>query len=294
MHYHEGTENLITTFGVLFVVALLTYWWLARRNTVQAGIEASHMDLLLPLCVVGGISGGMLLSFLMPEDRQVAGEMLQVDTRVRLFGMVVSAAVIVYVYSRVAKLSFRTLLDTLALPTLIALAIHRFGCYLAGCCWGDIAVLDPWLTSIASTEVGLQVQTLPWLAGEWVRTAVSYGPGTFPFQQQVAIGVISADAVQSLPVHPVQLYEVFALLILALAFWRLQSASTRPGLLALLTILGYAAIRFVLEYLRADGNVVAGIHTATQLQCVALIVFAGAALSIRTKPIARQLSIEQR
>lgn len=280
MHYHEGTENLITVFGILFVVALLACWWLARRNVVMAGYDASHMDLLLPLCVVGGITGGLLLSLMMPGDRQVAGEMLQVDTRIRLFGLVVSGAVVVYLYSRVAKLSFRTLLDTLALPTLVALAIHRFGCYLAGCCWGDISAIDPWLSSIAATDIGLQVQTLPWLAGDWVITAVTYGPGTFPFQQQVAMGLISADATQSLPVHPVQLYEAGLLVAFIAIFWRTPLDKYQPGTLALTTILGYAVIRFVMEYLRADGNVVAGMHTATQLQCLALIVLAGAALSL--------------
>jgi phosphatidylglycerol:prolipoprotein diacylglycerol transferase len=286
MHYHEGTENLVTTFGVLFVVALLAYWWLARRNVVKVGYDASHMDLLLPLCVVGGIIGGLLLSFLMPDDRQVAGEVLQVDTRVRLFGLVVSGAAVVYAYSRMTGLSFRKLLDTLALPTLVALSIHRFGCYLAGCCWGDISVVDPWLSSIATTEVGVQVQTLPWLAGEWVKTGVTYDPGTFPFQQQAAIGLISADALQSLPVHPVQLYEVVLLMAFVLIFWRTPLDKYRPGTLALATIFAYAVIRFAVEYLRADGSIVAGIHTATQLQCIALIVLAGAALKLRGRTAA--------
>lgn len=286
MHYHEGTENLVTTFGILFVVALLTYWRLARRNVVKLGYDGSHMDLLLPLCVVGGIAGGLLLSFLMPDDRQVAGEVLQVDTRIRLFGLVVSGAAVVYVYSRVTGLSFRTLLDTLALPTLVALSIHRFGCYLAGCCWGDISAVDPWLSSIATTEVGIQVQTLPWFAGEWVKIGVTYGPGTFPFAQQAAIGLISADALQSLPVHPVQLYEVILLLVLVLLFWRTPLDKYRPGTLALATIFGYAVIRFAVDYLRADGSIVAGIHTATQLQCIALIVFAGAALKFRGRTAA--------
>jgi len=283
MHYHEGTENLITVFGVLFVVALLAYWWLARRNVVRVGYDGSHMDLLLPLCVVGGIAGGLFLSFLMPADRQLAGEMLQVDSRVRLFGLVVSGAVVVYLYSRATRLSFRTLLDTLALPTLVALAIHRFGCYLAGCCWGDISVIDPWLSNMAATDVGQQVQTLPWLAGEWVITAVTYGPGTFPFQQQVALGLIDAGATQSLPVHPVQLYEAALLVVFVAIFWRTPLPGKKPGSLALVTILGYAVIRFVMEYLRADGNIVAGFHTATQLQCIVLIALTSAALRFQTR-----------
>ena len=272
MHYHDGTENLITTFGVLFVVALLAYWWLARRNAVKVGIDPSHTDLLLPIAIVGGIIGGTLLSMLMPDDRQLAGEMLQLDTRIRLFGLVVSGAVVVLAYSRFAKLSFRTLLDTLALPTLVALTIHRFGCFLAGCCWGDISVSDPLLIDIAATNIGQQIQTLPWLAGEWVKTGVTYDPGTFPFQQQVAIGLIGADAIQSLPVHPVQLYEAALLTVFVLLFRRVPMDRYPAGSVALLTIFGYSIIRFGMEYLRADGNIVLGILTATQLQCVVLLV----------------------
>ena len=272
MHYHEGTENLITTFGILFVVALLAYWWLARRNATNIGIDGSHIDLLLPLAIVGGIIGGTILSMLMPDDRQIAGEALQLDTRIRLFGLVVSGAVVVFVYSRVAKQSFRGLLDTLALPTLVALIIHRVGCFIAGCCWGDVSVSDPWLTSIGASEIGQQMQTLPWLAGEWVKTGVTYGPGTFPFQQQVAIGLIDADAVKSLPVHPVQLYEAALLGIFVALFWRIPLDRYRAGSIAVLTIGGYAIIRFTMEYLRADGNIVFASLTATQLQCIVLLV----------------------
>ena len=281
MHYHQGTENLVTVFGVLFVAALLAYWWLARRNILKVGYDASHMDLLLPLCVLGGVAGGLLLSMLFPDDRHLAGQAFQVDSRVRLFGLVVSGAVVVYIYSRTTGLSFRTLLDTLALPTLVALAIHRFGCYLAGCCWGDISAIDPWLTHIATTDVGLQVQTLPWLAGEWVKTAVTYEAGTFPFQQQVAIGLISADATESLPVHPVQLYEAFLLFVFVAVFIRVPLQKYQPGTIALATILGYAVIRFAIEYLRADGNIVAGMQTATQVQCLLLIVLVALTFKFR-------------
>lgn len=275
MHYHEGTENLVTTFGVLFVAALLAYWWLARRNAQKIGIDPSHMDLLLPLSIVGGVVGGTLLSLLMPDDRQVAGEMLQVDTRIRFFGLVTSGAVVVFIYSRMASVSFRSLLDTLALPTLVALIIHRFGCYIAGCCWGDVSVNDPWLASIAGTEIGLQVQTVPWLTGAWMKLGVTYGPGTFPFQQQVAIGLVDASAVRSLPVHPVQLYEAALLAVFVLLFWRVPLVQRRAGAIALATAGGYAVIRFAIEFLRADGNIVFGLLTVTQLQCVVLLVLAG-------------------
>lgn len=274
MHYHEGTQHLVTAFGALFVAALLVYWLLARRNAAAIGIEPSHIDLLLPLAIMGGIIGGTLLSMLMPEDRQLAGEMLQVDTRIRLFGLVVSGAVVVFIYSRVSKQSFRVLLDVLAMPTLAALIVHRFGCFLAGCCWGDISVADPALAGLAGTDIGQQIQTLPWLAGDWVRTGVTYGPDKFPFQQQLALGLIDASATRSLPVHPVQLYEAALLGVFLLLFGRQRLDIYPAGSIALLTVIAYALIRFGMEYLRADGNIVFGLLTATQLQCIALLVLA--------------------
>lgn len=274
MHYHDGTENLVTTFGVLFVLSLGVCWFFARRNASRIGIDPSHIDLLLPMSIIGGLVGGTLLSLLMPEDRQIAGEVLQVDSRIRLFGLVLSGAVVVFIYSRVTRQSFRTFVDVLALPTLAALIVHRFGCFLAGCCWGDISVHDPWLTSIAATELGQQVQTLPWLAGEWVRIGVTYAPGSFPYEQQVAIGLIGSDAAQSLPVHPVQLYEAGLLGVFLLLFRKTALDKYPAGTIALTTMGGYAIIRFVMEFLRADSSLVFGALTATQLQCIVLLVLA--------------------
>jgi phosphatidylglycerol:prolipoprotein diacylglycerol transferase len=275
MHYHDGTENLVTTFGLLFVLSLAVWWWMARRNAMKIGVDPSHIDLLMPLAIIGGLVGGTLLSIMMPDDRQIAGEVLQIDSRIRLFGLVLSGAVVVFTYSRVTRQSFRKLVDILALPTLAALIVHRVGCFLAGCCWGDISVHDPWLTSIAATEIGQQVQTWPWLAGEWVRIGVTYAPGTFPYEQQVAIGLIGSDAVQSLPVHPVQLYEAAMLGVFLLLFRKTAVDKYPAGTIALITAGGYAVIRFVMEYLRADSSLVFGALTATQLQCIALLVLAG-------------------
>lgn len=278
MHFHYAEPGSVTLFGVLFVVALGTFWWLARRNATFVGIQPSHIDLLLPVSILFGIAGGLLLSLFMPADQLLAGEALQVDVRIRLFGMVASGAVAVFFYSRLNKLSFRSLLDVLALPTIAGLAIHRIGCFYAGCCWGDISVRDGWLTSIASTGIGMQIQTLPWLAGEWVWTGVQYDPGTYPYEQQLALGLITADALKSMPVHPVQLYEAALLVIAFLILRRMPITASRPGRIALATIITYAAIRFVLEYLRADGVLALGNLTITQLQCFVLAVFATAVL----------------
>ena len=267
----------ISVYGFFFVAALATTWWLSRRNAVRLGIAGSHIDFVFPVAVVAGIAGGWLLSLAMPQDQLLAGEVLRVDMRIRTYAVVVFGAVVVFVYSRLASLSFRRLLDSFALPMLIGIALGRFACFHVGCCWGDVAVHDPWLANLAATSVGLQVQTLPWLAGDWVLTAVQYGPGTWPYEQQLALGLISPGAELSLPVHPVQLYEAALIALAVLVLGRAPAGGAGPGWLAAATVTAYAVITFVLEYLRADGVLVLGNLTITQLQSFVVTAAATAA-----------------
>lgn len=271
MHAHLSHTDSVTVFGALFIAGLLTNWWLARRNAPGVGLDPSHIDLLLPLALVGGIAGGTVVAGIGPVDQQLAGEALAVDIRLRLFGVVISAAVVLFIYSRWAKLRFRTLLDVFALPTIAAIAVHRLGCFHAGCCWGDLSVLATDLPARAGPVVAAQMQTLPWLAGDWLFWGAQYGPGTWPYEQQLAVGLIGPEAVRSLPLHPVQLYEAALLVAAYLLFRRVPLERQRPGMVAAVVTMAYAAGRFVLEYLRADGTLVAGNLTLVQLQCIVLV-----------------------
>jgi prolipoprotein diacylglyceryltransferase len=283
MEFQFLSDNWITPFGVIFVAAGVVMWWWSRKIAVSLDVDSSHMDLLVPLALFAGIVGGTMLTFLTPTDKNLAGEALQTWLRIRFFGMAISGAIAVFIYSRFANFSFRSLLDILALPTIGALFVHRFGCLIAGCCWGDIAVHTQEISAIADTSLGMQIQTLHWLTGEWVVWGIQYPPGSFAYAQQVAMGLIDLTAAASLPVHPVQMYEAAGLLIMMLWFWRTPLDRYPRGTVAA-TIVGiYAGLRFFLEYLRADGNIVLGNLTMTQIQCVVLLVAALLTLTVQSK-----------
>ena len=263
MYSHFDSNTWMTPFGLIFLVAIFIAWLLARRNAVSINIDGSHIDLLIPATIIVGIAGGTGLSLLMPMDQMIAGEMMQTGVRVRLFGMLAAGAAALFIYSRIAKLSFRRLLDLFALPTLAGLMIHRIGCFLAGCCWGDI------VSNEHSTSFASQVQTLPFLSG--LSSGVSYPAGSLPYEQHLALGLIEPNALASLPVYPVQLYEGALLLVLLLALWRFPWRRFPAGVLTVVVVCAYAFLRFFIEYLRADGPVVLGNMTVTQLQCLFLL-----------------------
>ncbi|MDH5621445.1 MAG: prolipoprotein diacylglyceryl transferase, partial [Gammaproteobacteria bacterium] len=191
MYSHFDADSWVTPFGLVFVAAMITVWVLARRNASAAGIDASHVDLLFPIAVIVGVTGGTIVAIFMPMDHMVAGEMMNHGIRIRLFGMLATAAIGVFVYSRLTKMSFRSLLDVFAVPTLVGLMIHRAGCFFAGCCWGDVAI------PVDAGHFTSQVSTLPVLNS--LTNGVQYPPGSLPFEQHVALGLIDADALTSLP-----------------------------------------------------------------------------------------------
>jgi len=264
MYSHFDSITWVTPFGLIFLGAIFTAWFFARRNAASIAIDPSHIDLLVPMAIIVGVSGGTLMAALLPMDHMVAGEATTPGIRVRLFAVIGAGAVAVFVYSRIAKLPFRRLLDVFTLPTLAGLMLHRIGCFLAGCCWGDI---------VSHQDAGVyaaQVQTTSFLQG--TVHGLHYPPGSLPYEQHLAMDLIEPGALASLPVYPVQLYEAAVLLVLVLLLSRVPWRRCAQGTLTILAVCSYALLRFFIEYLRADGHLVLGNLTVTQLQCIVLLL----------------------
>jgi len=234
MYQNPGSLAWITSYGLILAIAVAICWWLARRNAVRAGADPSHVDLVVPLAFTGGLLASLL-----------AG-----NSHVRLIPLLAVGVTVVFLYARLTRQSFARLVDLLAVPTLAAIASQRIGCLLAGCCWGE--------------PVGSE--SLVWLG-------VHFPPGSFAWEQQRVAGLLPADAPASLPVHPTQIYEALLVGAVAFALGRYGSARFAPGRLTIAAIAAYAAIRFGIEFLRADNMAWLGPLTTTQLVCAAL--FAG-------------------
>ncbi|MBX2798868.1 MAG: prolipoprotein diacylglyceryl transferase [Myxococcales bacterium] len=78
--------------------------------------------------------------------------------------------------------------------------------------------------------------------------------------------------------HPTPLYEAGLDVLLAALLFGLRRRTTAPGQLFRLYLIGYAAIRFALDPLRADGSLALGPLSAVQWFCAAVIVGFGLAL----------------
>ena len=233
MYPIPGNQDWITSYGLTLIIALVTCWWLARRNAKAAGIDPSHINLVLPLAILGGF----LFTALQPSPR------------IQLIPLIITCLVVVFAYSRITGMAFSRLADVFALPTLAAIAVQRIGCFLAGCCFGEPVGND----------------ALHWLG-------VEFPAGSFAHEHHVMLGLIEPGAATSLAVHATQLYEAVLLVPLYLILRQFGGKGNFAGALTLAAIAGYAVVRFGIEFLRADSAAISGSFSVIQLVCVAVVL----------------------
>ena len=143
--------------------------------------------------------------------------------------------------------------DLLCVVIPIGHAFGRIGCFFYGCCYGKL-----------STSA----------------FAVSFPRGSPAWHEQLNLGQISSAAQQSLPVLPTQLFEAAAnaaLFAVLFMFYR----RFRGGTVALYLV-GYAVIRFSMEYLRGDPRAAVGPFSISQTISLALLGI-GAVLALCTR-----------
>ena len=143
--------------------------------------------------------------------------------------------------------------DLLCVVIPLGHAFGRIGCFFYGCCYGKLS----------SSCV-----------------AVAFPRASPAWYEQMNAGLISATAQKSLPVLPTQLFEAAANLALFAALFFFFRRFKR-GTMALYLI-GYAIIRFGMEYLRGDPRAAVGPFSISQTISIALLT-AGVLLAIKSR-----------
>ena len=130
----------------------------------------------------------------------------------------------------------------------LGLAIVRVGCFMQGCCFGDVCHYA------------------------W---CIAYPPGSNVFATHHQIGLVAADATHSLPVHPLHLYFLAAGLVVAAVSLTAHRYKRYDGQAALLGLLVFTVALAVLEFWRTDqGDVRVYWGPLPQLEWTALALVA--------------------
>lgn len=240
----------IYSYGVMLGSSLLFAWYFI----LYAGKRVEGYDReLLASCftwtAVGAIVGARLLYVLTNLDAFPSfGSWLDLRSGgLVAYGGFIGGFVTAWAFWRLKRIPLMPFADVVA-PTLASgLMLTRIGCYLYGCDYGRPLGDDaPEVLRSAGTFPKWDTEAYPSFACDQTIT------GSPAYQHHLDEGLVEADAMSSLAVHPTQLYEALAGLVLfGLSVWLLGRRRFRGQVLLTLGVV-YGVWRLLIEYLRDD------------------------------------------
>lgn len=244
-----GTDHVLTLYGyglamcLGFLLAILTAARRARRDGSPP--EVIHNCALA--CFFGGVFGARAFFVIQFSDQFPSLlDLVRIwEGGLTFYGGFLVAVAAVVVYLKLTRRPVLYWLDVIIPSLALGLAFGRLGCFLNGCCYGDVALTGPGMT--------WPVGSIPWYhyAEQFLRDT-----GAAPMLPAGATGGALAGALAAtwrMPaVHPSQLYSLVNALLLAvvlsLLFWRRR----RNGQVLLTFAVLYGITRFLIEGIRAD------------------------------------------
>lgn len=223
----------INTYGVFLALAFLCAILVTVKLAERDGLPRQKIyDLSLWMLLASLIGSKILMLFTEPEYRQNLWQLLSLDflrSGGVFYGGLLGAVIVGYLLMRHYKLPWWRTADACAPGIALGNFFGRQGCFAAGCCWGDPTTL-PW--GVKFTELGHQITGVP------IDTYL----------------------------HPTQLYESFAMLIVFFFLLWLHKHRKFTGQVILFYALLYSVVRFSIEFVRGDprGDIL-GLTTLTGL-----------------------------
>jgi phosphatidylglycerol:prolipoprotein diacylglycerol transferase len=251
-----------TTFGWLLGAVLtggLIVW-----STRETGLAAKGIVLLLLGCTVALLVGAKALYIL--ESVGQWDSRTAFSEQVRLPGGVIAVLLLSPWFPRSAHGSRWQMADIIAPALGLLILGTRIGCFLQGCCYG-------------------KPSTLPW--------ALPFPRGSEVHDWQIQNGIVSASAMQSVPVQPLQLYFAIAGALLFLVLVEYQDRKRYTGEVALLFTVSYLWSTWLLERLRAQPHWVTQRFTLlASLIATGILVYIEAWRLLRTRGAATSRAAE--
>ncbi len=251
-HLFNFLVAVFTRSDLWLIVGLLLAWLVPRRLVRGTGVSAHQIDGLIGSCLVTVFV--LLLAVTLLRDGVSAARPWTYWLRPRGDVSVAFVALVVttVLYARVRRIPCATLADASTPGVLLLLLCARLGCFMRGCCWGDVCVDPALLAHQLDAATRARVHSLPWLCMTNWPLAVTFPRGTPAYVDQVCMGLMPQPMLRSLPCHPVQLYEAALVAVLAVLLLWYYPRRRFPWWVASVGLGGYAVIRFCLEFLRAD------------------------------------------
>jgi phosphatidylglycerol---prolipoprotein diacylglyceryl transferase len=220
----------IHTYGFFLAMGMLAGIFMARSEARRYQLDP---DKIMDLCfyiVIAAIVGSRLFYVLTYPDLYISEpmEIFKIwNGGLVFYGGFIGAAIVVIIYLRVYRLPLGKSSDIAAIAMPLGHFFGRIGCFSAGCCYGKVCQM-PWAVTFRNPD--------------------SLAP-------------------LNIPLHPTQLYESAANLMVFFIMLAIRPYKRFDGQLFLIYIILYGVNRSIIEMFRDDfrGATILGIFSISQI-----------------------------
>ncbi|MBO4712031.1 prolipoprotein diacylglyceryl transferase [bacterium] len=240
---------------VIFTLAVLIWFLMVKKSTdirknrkvlIKTGLISLIGAAIAPLLIV--LVSGNLFPFL-SSSWKVLQKIDSFSSFRNVFnnvfkgfsitgGLFILTLVFLFVVKDAKKLTFAVLW-----PFPLFAALARINCFLEGCCFGKL------------------------YSGVF---AITYPPKSIVSKQQYMRRLLPSRYVESLPVHPTQLYIVFSMILLFCIVLVMKKLKVKKNVIVGTVLSGYGIFNFIIEFLRVEPLV---FRFVTMGQIMELILF---------------------
>ena len=223
----------ISSFSVMVLIGYLAAYYVVELDLVRRGKDRVYADLILIMCVVGGLGGAKIL-FLFQNatiNEVITDPLRYLSSGYTFLGGLTGALILLFLLSIYKKVSFWFITDVTIPGLIIGYAIGRIGCLLVG------------------DDYGVPSE-LPW--------AISFPKGSPPTVETV---------------HPTQVYDTICMFLLFALLWKLRKKDTPSGWLTSIGLIILGLQRFLIEFIRSTSPSFVPGFSQAQLMSIIVILF---------------------
>ena len=254
----------IAYYGITIAIAMIVGISIALHEAKRTGQnQDTYLDLLM-LTMLTSVVGARIyyVIFSWSNYKDNLGEILNIrNGGLAIYGGIIAGVITVFVYSKITKMKFLQIADTVCMGLAAGQIIGRWGNFFNREAFGEY--------------------TNNLLAMQLPVSAVRENEITSAMWNHV----VTIGGVEYIQVHPTFLYEgLWNLMVLLFLFWFLKRKNFE-GELFFCYLAGYGVGRFWIESLRTDQLLLPGIHVpvSQMLSAVLVIVSLSVIICKRTK-----------
>lgn len=211
----------INTYGVLLAIGLMLALVTAAKLAARDGLPRERIYDLGLWTIIGGLLGSKILMFFTEDNVNIFSLDFLRSGGVYYGGFLGGFFALVFLI-RFYKLSFWKVADAFAPGVALGQIFGRQGCFAAGCCWGKPT------DSIFGVQFSEQAHEF------------------------TGIPIYTEDGISPLHLHPTQLYESLAMIIVFFILLYLHKTKRFDGQVLIAYGIIYGIVRFTIEFFRDD------------------------------------------